>query len=201
MLRHLPNSLTLARLVLAPVIFLLFILSAQFSTEKFSGLIFFLFLIASLFDFADGFFARRWKVESVFGAMLDPIADKLLVTLTLAGLMSLLMANSDHHAGWMILFAIFAAAIISRDLFISGLREYAALNQLKLAPSALAKCKTTAELLALLLLLWPWYHLYPFGIILLGIAAFLSILSAWQYVRMAVKPNAKMHNAKKEPEI
>jgi len=136
---RLPNALTLARLALAPAVAALIL--AGWPAAAFA-----LFLLAALLDFADGRVARAMDSETTLGAVLDPVADKLLAAF---GLVALAL-RLDLLAGWML---VPAFAIIGRDIVVAGLRDYAARSGAALGVSALAKTKTFLELAALAALL------------------------------------------------
>ncbi|MEJ2715921.1 MAG: CDP-diacylglycerol--glycerol-3-phosphate 3-phosphatidyltransferase, partial [Deltaproteobacteria bacterium] len=107
MKKHLPNFLTLGRMILVPPIVILLFFPGKFP----SALAAFIFLIASLTDFFDGFIARRFHVESSFGRFLDPIADKVLVTSALIMLISV-----NRVDAWIVML------IITREVAVSALR-------------------------------------------------------------------------------
>lgn len=142
----LPNALTVGRILLIPVLVwaLLFDINVYLPTV--------LFVICMLTDFLDGKLARSWNVTSDFGRMLDPIADKLLVAVTLI-CFCILKIGFPYLFDAQALLIIPAFVIICRDITVSGIREYAALNQKVMPPTKLAKWKTAAEMLAILILL------------------------------------------------
>lgn len=146
-----------------------------------------IFIIASITDFLDGYLARIWNQTSNIGRMLDPIADKLLIASIL-----LLVAADQTIAGWSLWAAII---ILCREILVSGLREY--LAQLKVSISVpvtrIAKWKTTAQMVAIAFLLagpageeiLP--HTTEIGIALLWISAILTIYSGYDYFRVGLK--------------
>jgi CDP-diacylglycerol--glycerol-3-phosphate 3-phosphatidyltransferase len=146
-MNRLPNLLTSLRLVLA--LFTFFALAgaallgdrltpeSQFSLERWA---FWAFVVAALTDFVDGWLARRLHAETIWGAILDPIADKVLVCGVVLGLLSL---------GPNAAVAIPAALILFREFTVSALREVAAGKGVSLPVTLLAKWKTTLQLLAL----------------------------------------------------
>ena len=140
-LRHalaLPNLLTYGRLVAVPVVaYLLQSPSAPWAHWAALGV----YTIACVTDFLDGYLARIWQQQSPLGRMLDPIADKLLVAATL-----LAVTANGTLVGWTVWAAII---ILCRELLVSGLREYLADVKVPLPVSAIAKWKTTAQMLAL----------------------------------------------------
>ena len=99
-----------------------------------------IFIAAAITDFFDGYFARKWGEQSTFGRMLDPIADKLLVSSVL-----LMLAADGTIRGWSLLAAI---VILCREILVSGLREYLAGLRVSVPVTALAKWKTTLQLVA-----------------------------------------------------
>ena len=145
-MKHLPNLLTAARLVLS--LFVFFALAAAgrasglsqdlpFALERWA---FVAFVVAAVTDFFDGWLARRYGVVSVAGAILDPIADKVLICAAILGLLAL----TDSLA-----FLIPAGLILFREFAVSALREVAAGRNVKLPVTLLAKWKTTFQLIAL----------------------------------------------------
>ncbi len=133
----LPNTLTVLRLLAAPALVAVY---EVFPRPYSDWLALILFLSAALTDYFDGFLARRWKQVSNFGKMLDPIADKAMTIIALVMLAVLLQGTS--------LYVIPATAIIFREVFISGLREFLGANSAGLAVTRLAKWKTTVQMVA-----------------------------------------------------
>jgi cardiolipin synthase len=173
-----PNALTVARIVAIPLIVMGFFMPAEWGGWAMWGL----FLFASVTDFFDGWLARRLGQTSAFGAMLDQIADKLLVVTVL-----LLLAR----AGWLNAGGLLAAVVILlREIFVSGLREFAAGRTGTFPVSFVAKLKTTTQLLALAVTLFAfalgemgvWWQL---GQGLLVLAAALTAWTGWEYWRNA----------------
>jgi cardiolipin synthase len=144
-----------------------------------------LFIVASITDFFDGYLARIWKQTSTIGRMLDPIADKLLVSAIL-----LLLAADGTIAGWTLWAAII---ILCREILVSGLREYLAELKVSVPVSRLAKWKTTAQMVALAFLLagpagdkiMP--YVTELGIVLLWISAILTLYTGWDYFKAGLK--------------
>ena len=178
-MKNLPNILTIFRIILIPIILSLILLDTQ-NTNLFA---FIAFIVASLSDYFDGYLARKYNLTSNFGTMLDPIADKLLVILV--GF--ILCYRGDINGIHLIPFLL----IVSREVFISGIREY--LSQLdekiSLPVSNLGKYKTAMQMLALFcLLLDPIMTnslivISELGIFLLWVASILSVLSGYQYYK------------------
>lgn len=138
MYRQIPNILTLMRLVAAPIVAVIITIS----TEPLYALIaLLLFAIASATDWLDGYLARKWESVSGFGRMLDPIADKLMVIIILAALMGTALASP--------LLAIPTIIIITREVMVSGLREFMAKQDFIVHVTLAAKMKTTIQLIAL----------------------------------------------------
>ena len=168
----LPTKLTLGRVAAIPVIALLL----AFPTSGTAWLAFILFTTAGITDWLDGYLARRWHQTSRLGQLLDPIADKLLVVAVL-----LMLVYGGQIGGWGLVPAL---AILLRELFIAGLREFLAGQQVVVAVSKLAKWKTAAQFIALsVLILVPALGdiATVVGHILLWIAAALTIQTAYDY--------------------
>lgn len=141
---NIPNVLTVLRLMAAPGVVVLFLYFARPWADWFALL---LFVGAAVTDWFDGYLARLWKQESRFGAMLDPIADKAMVVIALlliAGLSG--THRPDGMDPWILLPA---TAIIFREVFVSGLREYLGDAASSLQVTKLAKWKTTAQMVAI----------------------------------------------------
>ena len=179
-----PNILTLSRVALIPVVIAM--LFAEDPAMRWWG--FGLFVILSVTDYFDGYLARVLDQTSALGALMDPIADKVLV----AALTVALVARGDI-AGWDVAGAIL---ILSREFLVSGLREFLAQRDLPLPVTRLAKWKTTAQLIALaLLILAP---LADAGQLLTisaiwWVATALTLITGFDYVRSAarqLKPDA-----------
>ena len=128
-------------------------------------------------DYFDGLLARRMNVVSPIGVFLDPIADKLLVTAVIVAL-----AATGQIAGWDLLPAI---VILCREVLISGLREYLGGSGIKVPVTLLAKYKTTVQLIALALVILAarGSTLADIGLIALWLAAALTALTGWHYLR------------------
>ena len=175
---NLATILTLARIVLIPVLVVLFYVPWSWA-HKAAAMV---FLAAALTDWLDGWIARRYDQESSFGAFLDPVADKLMVAVTLV-----LLVQADPK-WWM---AVVAAVIIGREISISALREWMAeLGQrTRIRVGGLGKLKTIMQMTAMTMLLWrdPLFTLpiYELGLVLLVIAAVLTLWSMGQYLRAA----------------
>lgn len=137
-----PNILTVLRLVAAPGVALAFVLLPRPAAD---WVAFVLFVLAALTDYVDGRLARAWGQESNFGRMLDPIADKAMVIIALAVIVGISRVNPY------ILFPV--SFILLREVFVSGLREFLGPEAGTLKVTYLAKWKTTAQMVAIPVLL------------------------------------------------
>jgi CDP-diacylglycerol--glycerol-3-phosphate 3-phosphatidyltransferase/cardiolipin synthase len=179
---NLPNILTYGRIVAVPVLAgVLF-----FGTGEVSRwLAFAIFVTACLTDWLDGYLARRLEQQSNLGRMLDPIADKLLVGATL-----LMLVYAGTIGGW----SIWAALIIlSREILVSGLREFLAELNVKVHVTQLAKWKTSVQFTSLAMLLaGPAAEgilrgTTTAGILLLWVAALLTLLTGYDYLKAGIR--------------
>ncbi|MBB6343076.1 CDP-diacylglycerol--glycerol-3-phosphate 3-phosphatidyltransferase [Pseudomonas fluvialis] len=174
---NIPNLLTLLRVLLIPVFILLFYLPFEWSYLAASAV----FAVASLTDWLDGYLARRWEQSTPFGAFLDPVADKLMVAV------ALVMLVEEHASFWLTLPAVI---IIGREIVVSALREWMAElgARAQVAVSNLGKWKTTAQMVALVILIAnpPQLSVYVvLGYLLLIVAAVLTLWSMAQYLLAA----------------
>ena len=179
-----PNILTIGRIIIVPIFVLTF-----FIPGLFGDLIpFFLFALASFTDYLDGLLARMFKEESKLGELLDPIADKILVA---AALILLVMDGTIRN------YEVIAAIIIlTREILISGLREFLAKGKIKLPVSSLAKLKTVLQMVSIALLLsgdtgnkiinFQDYNAQTIGIILLWLSAALTLFTGYDYMRKGI---------------
>ncbi len=179
---NIPTILTLARILLLPVILVVFYMQAPWARPLCCAI----FLIAAITDWLDGYLARKWNIESEFGAFLDPVADKLMVATVL------ILIVEDASSWWITVPAI---VIIGREITISALREWMASvgSRAKVAVSYLGKLKTTLQITALAMLLYKvdlfGLPIYNIGIVALYIAAALTIWSMADYLMAAFRPN------------
>jgi CDP-diacylglycerol--glycerol-3-phosphate 3-phosphatidyltransferase len=179
---NIPNSLTVLRIGLIPVFVLFFYLPVGWSHLLTTAI----FALAAATDWLDGYLARRLGETSVFGAFLDPVADKLMVATALV-----LLVDRNPTAYHGILMAVPAAIIIGREITISALREWMAEvgAARKVAVSYIGKVKTTAQMTSLLLLLYrePLYgiDMAEVGFYLLYVAALLTLWSMTVYLMAA----------------
>ena len=169
---NLPNALASLRILLAPLMFWI-ILNPDVFTQNgfditwnyyFASL---LFVLASATDFFDGYIAREWNQMTMLGAILDPLADKML---TIAAFLGLMMIG--EASAW----AIYI--IIVRELFITGLRTVALSENISVKASWAGKVKTVAQMFAIGFLLMRW----PFGNELLWFGVFLTVYSGLEYL-------------------
>lgn len=210
----LPNILTVVRLIAAPMLGLVFLLLPR-PFADWVALI--LFVAASLTDYVDGWMARAWNQISRFGTMLDPIADKAMVVIALAVLLGL-----HGVTAWLL---IPVSAILFREVFVSGLREFLGHTAGTLKVTKLAKWKTMVQMVAIAMLFaWGLFEHYFVmltfgmspeivagilsgevadsvgltmryygllvasygGLVLLWVAAALTLVTGWDYFRKAL---------------
>ncbi len=179
-----PNILTIGRIIIVPIFVLTF-----FIPGFFGDLIpFFLFAIASFTDYLDGLLARMFREESKLGELLDPIADKILVA---AALILLVMNGTIKN------YEVIAAIIIlTREILISGLREFLAKGQITMQVTSLSKLKTFIQMISIAILLtgesgnklinFQDYNAQTIGIILLWLSAFLTLYTGYDYLRRGI---------------
>jgi len=141
MKNQIPNILTVLRIVIIPILILSFFIPGE--TANVVAAI--LFALASITDYFDGYLARLMKVQSNFGKCLDPIADKLLVGVAIVMLV--------HFSARDLFITIPGLIIISREILVSGMREYLASMNVSMPVTKLAKWKTAIQMIALTLLL------------------------------------------------
>ena len=187
-----PNILTIGRIIIVPIFVLTF-----FIPGFFGDLIpFFLFILASFTDYLDGLLARLFKEESKLGELLDPIADKILVA---AALILLVMNGTIKN------YEVIAAIIIlTREILISGLREFLAKGKVVMPVTSLSKLKTVLQMIAIAILLtgdsgnkminFQDYNAQIIGIILLWLSAFLTLYTGYQYLRKGIDHAINEHS-------
>ncbi len=180
-----PNILTIGRIIIVPI----FVLSFYIPGIVGDLVPFFLFAIASFTDYLDGLLARLYKEESKLGELLDPIADKILVA---AALVLLVMNGIIKN-----LEVIAAIIILTREILISGLREFLAKRkELNLPVSSLSKFKTFIQMFSIAILLtgetgnkivnFQDYNAQTIGIILLWLSAIITLYTAYDYLRKGI---------------
>jgi CDP-diacylglycerol---glycerol-3-phosphate 3-phosphatidyltransferase len=182
-----PNLLTLSRILAVPI--LVFLLWRPAPVDY--AITFVLYCIVGITDYFDGYLARAWGSISKLGQFLDPIADKIMVAAVLVMLMASRKADGDVPIiqDWSVIPALI---ILLREIMVSGLREFLAELKVLVPVSALAKWKTTFQLVALGALIlggaFPgqhWIHLA--GIACLWTAAVLTLVTGYDYLRVGLR--------------
>ena len=182
----LPNILTYARIAAVPAVVACLYWQALLDGGLWlRWLALAIFAVAGVTDILDGYFARAWQQQSSLGRMLDPIADKLLVSSCL-----LMLAADGTIRGW----ALWAAIIIlCREILVSGLREFLAELRVGVPVTQLAKLKTTMQLIAIGFLLagkagdQVFGYVTVTGILLLWLSAVLTLYTGWDYFRAGLR--------------
>ena len=179
-----PNILTIGRIIIVPIFILTFFLPGFFGDL----IPFFLFVLASFTDYLDGLIARMFKEESKLGELLDPIADKILVS---TALLLLIMNGTIKN-----LEVIAAIIIITREIIISGLREFLAKGSISMPVTSLSKLKAFIQMFSISVLLtgdfgnkiinFQDYNAQTIGIILLWLSAFLTLYTGYDYLRRGI---------------
>lgn len=177
----LPNLLTLSRIVTVPV------LVALLWWPKWAlgyGFAFGVYCLMGVTDYFDGYLARAQGAVSRLGIFLDPIADKIMVAAVI-----LVLTSTGAIAGWHVIAALI---ILLREIAVSGLREFLAGLRVSIPVSELAKWKTTLQMIALGALIlagatprWPLPQ--QVGLVSLWAAAALTLVTAWDYLRVGLK--------------
>jgi CDP-diacylglycerol--glycerol-3-phosphate 3-phosphatidyltransferase len=176
---NIPTYLTLLRIVLIPLLAIIFYLPWQYANVACTVI----FIFAGFTDWLDGYLARKMKQETAFGAFLDPVADKLMVAFVLV-----LLVETAHNP----YLTIPAAIIVGREITIASLREWMAEigQRAKVKVSSLGKWKTTAQMLAITLLLYGedfmGFPIMTWGYWLLYLAAILTLWSMINYLTAAI---------------
>ena len=179
-----PNILTIGRIIIVPIFVATFFLPGFFGEL----IPFFLFVLASFTDYLDGLLARIFKEESKLGELLDPIADKILVSTALV----LLTMNGTIKN-----FEVIAAIIIiTREIIISGLREFLAKISISMPVTGLAKMKTFIQMFSISILLtgdfgnkiinFQDYNAQTIGIVLLWLSAGLTLYTGYDYLAKGI---------------
>ena len=181
-----PNLLTFARIAAVPaVVACLYWQNILQGGLWLRWVALLIFISAGVTDVLDGYFARKWGEQSAFGRMLDPIADKLLVSSCL-----LMLAADDTIRGWSLWAAI---VILCREILVSGLREYLAELRVSVPVTQLAKWKTTLQLVAVGFLIAGKAGdailpvVTPVGLTLIWLSALLTLYTGWDYFRAGVR--------------
>jgi len=179
-LTNLPNLLTLVRIFLVPLLvaalvqqnFSIHWNGRLFIANDFLALI--LFLAAALTDLLDGYLARRWKQVTTVGTLLDPVADKLLISAALISLVQIRLLP-----GWLVIL------IISREFAVSGLRSIAAAEGYTIKAGELGKTKMMTQVVGVTLVMMSlrWPAIYPYAIATMWLVVFFGLASAVAYFR------------------
>lgn len=176
---NLPNILTLSRIFVIPIVVGLFYWDSPTTRWVMLGL----FTAAGITDFFDGYLARRSNQVSAFGRFLDPIADKLLIAALL-----LMLVGFERMTTWSYLPAVI---ILTRELLVSGLREFLAQTQVSVPVSTLAKWKTTLQMFTLGFLIVgndapSWIPAQAIGEVGLWLAALLTLITGFDYMKAGI---------------
>lgn len=181
---NLPNCLTILRLILIPFMGVMLAFDGdqppferdwmfRYSPGRMAALV---VLIAGITDLLDGYFARKWNIESLLGKFLDPLADKLLLMVGLVMLMSLGRVDA-----WLVI------VLLMRELLITGLRGVAVGEGIVIAAGSFGKWKLTFQLIGLGLLMWYGnifgMSAYYMGTFILYVALFVSLVSGYGYLK------------------
>jgi cardiolipin synthase len=178
---NLPNKLTNGPILAIPALVACFFATGDWGRWVAMSI----FIAAGVTDFLDGYLARAWQQQSAIGRMLDPVADKLIVSAAL-----MMLAADGTIAGW----SLWAGVIIlCREILVSGLREFLGTLAVSVPVTKLAKWKTALQMVAIGFLLagsagdkiWPYTTL--FGLTLLWIAAILTLYTGYDYLRAALR--------------
>ncbi len=180
MLSSLPNLLTLSRILAIPMIIALLFLNS----DNYRWAAFALYVIASITDFFDGYAARAMGKISKLGIFLDPIADKLLVASIIIMVVAIGQISGIH--------VIACVIIVLREITVSGLREFLAEIRVSVPVSGLAKWKTAIQMIALGFLILgdapiEYFDAAYIGKILIWIAALLTMITGFDYLRAGIK--------------
>ncbi|MEE3362346.1 MAG: CDP-diacylglycerol--glycerol-3-phosphate 3-phosphatidyltransferase [Anaerovoracaceae bacterium] len=165
---NLPNKLTMIRICAIPVFIVVYLLGYNIAAAI-------IFILASATDALDGHIARSRDLVTNFGKLMDPLADKMLVTSAF-----ILLVENGTVAGWMVII------IIARELAITGLRTVAASEGVVIAAGMTGKAKTVCQMIAVILLLlenWPFSYIgIPVDIIMLWAAVIMTVVSGTEYL-------------------
>ncbi len=180
-----PNIMTMARIAIIPVMFICFLVENT-GAESAIWLCFALYVIASITDFIDGWWARKYNQITAFGTFLDPISDKIFV-----GCLLIMLVGFGRLDG---LAMIPALIIMVREFLVSGLREFLGPHDIQLPVTKLAKWKTATQMISLgFLIITPITpYTAEIGLSLLSIAAALTVITGWGYLRAGLDVMKKM---------
>ncbi len=181
--KNLPNYLTIARILVIPIIIITFYFEQSKLAHKIGAI---LFLLASITDFFDGYLARKYNIVSKFGKMLDPIADKLLI-----GSVIIMLVKNDRAN------EIPCILILAREFLVAGLREFLAQIKVSVPVSRLGKVKTFLQMMSLIILILGSVGsgiscLDTVGQIFLWFAAILTIVTGFSYLKASIKYGLKL---------
>ena len=161
---NLPNKLTTMRMILVPVFIVAYLAGFNYAAAV-------IFIAASLTDFLDGYLARKYDLVTNFGKIMDPLADKLLVTSAL-----ICMVQTGVVPGWMVI------VILAREFAITGLRSVAASEGIVIAAAWSGKVKTVTQMIAIILLLFDVWFLDIPARIMLWVAVIMTVYSGVEYI-------------------
>ncbi|MDR2978146.1 MAG: CDP-diacylglycerol--glycerol-3-phosphate 3-phosphatidyltransferase [Rickettsiales bacterium] len=174
--KNLPNLLTISRALAVPAIILSFYIENKYANLITTSI----FIFACITDFFDGYLARAWKVQSKFGMLFDPIADKLIVVSTIMMLVYKHKIN-DYTI-------IPSVIIVCREILVSGLREFLIATNVSLPVSKAGKIKTFLQMLAVVALIMDDYEITQYiGAICLWVSAIITMWSGYNYVMAGIK--------------
>jgi cardiolipin synthase len=177
MLTSTPNLLTVSRIIFIPILVGMFYVDGDWARYVACAV----FVIAATTDYVDGYLARSWQQQSLFGRWLDPVADKLLVASAI-----LMLVGYDHAP------LLPSLVILLREITVSGLREYMAEVSVGLPVSRLAKWKTAVQMTAIGFLLVgsagpSWLPVEAIGWWGLWLAAILTLVTGWDYLQAGLR--------------
>jgi len=192
---NIPNGLTLARIVLIPILAIAYYLPFPWGHQAAAWI----FVAAAITDWLDGFLARYLNQYSAFGAFLDPVADKLVVSVALV----MLVADPDIQSAVFskIAFILVVATIIGREITISALREWMAElgNRTSVAVNMLGKIKTTLQMAAIIVLLYVpavsgdlLFRAGEMALYLAGILTLWSMVAYWRAAKVVLQSKSKL---------
>ncbi|MDR2832033.1 MAG: CDP-diacylglycerol--glycerol-3-phosphate 3-phosphatidyltransferase [Rickettsiales bacterium] len=174
--KNLPNLLTISRALAIPAIILSFYIESRYANLITISI----FIFACITDFFDGYLARIWKVQSKFGRLFDPIADKLIVVSTIIMLIYKQKIN-DYTI-------VPSIIIVCREILVSGLREFLIATNVSLPVSKAGKVKTFLQMVAVVALIMSNYETMQYiGMICLWIAAVITMWSGYNYILAGIK--------------
>lgn len=182
---NLPNALAILRMILAPILF--FILINDFDIDQswvnyFAALV---FGIGALSDFFDGYIARAWGQKTKLGAIIDPLADKMLILAAFLGI--ILRENVDDGAYFFKIWLVYI--ILVREFFITGFRVVMVAQNMDISASFAGKLKTTFQMIAIIFLIMRWHLGIYLDDILLFVAFGFTLYSGFEYILTYIKTN------------